>query len=611
MCGILGSIDRSLTEKELNLIKHRGPDDSDIVSFQGTMHKIWLGHRRLSIVDLSPAGHQPMQTDCGNYILSFNGEIYNHEEIRKSLNQKHFTGHSDTETILYALKENGIKAAEKFNGIFAFAFLDLLKENLVIARDFFGVKPLYYSLTNNSFLFSSELRPIKALLKNNIVIDRNSLSTLLRLRYIPSPHTLFQNVYKVRPGHYIEICLSNNILKPVEHPFNLSNKEIYRGSFQDATNQYDKLFSESVKRQLMSDVEIGVMLSGGVDSAMVASIAAKNSSNKTKAFTVGFDGKYASDEIQDAQETARILNLEHHIIKISNNDYHDLFAQCVEITEEPTATTSIIPFYYLSKLASDYVKVVLTGQGADEPLGGYFRYKEELLRQAIPNIILDPFCSFLNSLNIKNEKIRRASMALPIRNDIKRFDEAYSVFPYGQIETLIGQSDNRSIKDIKYNYDLYNAKNLSHSALRMMKIDARMNLADDLLNYTDKISMHFALETRVPLLDTELISFIESLPLSFKVNLYKSKLIHKKSAEKIIPKNIINRRKKGFKSPTNEWFREDIGTIGDLLTQSNSKFATIFDRSEINRTLELHKKGYNMEKQLFLLLSIYYWLEKN
>ncbi|NHE57114.1 asparagine synthase (glutamine-hydrolyzing) [Cyclobacterium plantarum] len=610
MCGILGSIDIKLSEEQLDLIKHRGPDDSGLISIPGQMHRLWLGHRRLSIVDLSPAGHQPMSSDCGNYTLIFNGEIYNHEEIRKTLNQQQFRGHSDTETILYALKENGIKAAEKFNGIFAFAFVDLLQQKLLIARDFFGVKPLYYSSTSDGFLFSSELRPIKSIIKN-ISIDSNSLSTLLRLRYVPSPYTLYKNIYKVRPGHFIEVDLSKERINPNEQALTINDSKLFSGSFDDAVDQYNELFSASVKRQLMSDVEIGIMLSGGVDSAMVASIAAKNGSRQTKAFTVGYDGKYASDEISDAQETARLLNLEHHIVKISNNDYHDLFAQCVEITEEPTATTSTIPFYCLSKLASEHVKVVLTGQGADEPLGGYFRYKEELLRQKLPNFVLDPFCSLVNNLPIKSEKIRRATQALPIRNDIERFDEAYSIFPYTQIEKLIGKSDNRSLEAIQYNYDLYKAKNLPHSAFRMMKIDARMNLADDLLNYTDKISMHFALETRVPILDTELVSFIESLPLSYKVNLFKGKIAHKKNAEKILPGNIINRPKKDFKSPTNEWFRNDIGTIGDLLTQSNTKFASFFDRLEINRTLELHKKGYNMEKQLFLLLSIYYWLEKS
>jgi len=609
MCGILGSIDLKLTVEELDLIKHRGPDDSGLIEVESIMHKMWLGHRRLSIVDLTPAGHQPMTSDCGNYVLIYNGEVYNHEDIRKTLKQKHFIGHSDTETILYALKENGIRAAEKFNGIFAFAFLDLINQKLVIARDFFGVKPLYYSLAKEGFLFSSELWPIQALLNNEINI--NSLSTLLRLRYIPSPFTIYQNARKVRPGHFIEISLMDKRVNPIEKSLKVKSLVPFYGNFKEAVVQYNDLFESSVKRQMMSDVEIGVMLSGGVDSAMVAAIAAKNCANKIKAFTVGFDGNHEADEIKDAAETAKTLNLDHHIIKIGNNDYHDLFAQCVTITEEPTATTSIIPFYYLSKLASEHVKVVLTGQGADEPLGGYFRYKEELLKQSIPSFIINPFCSALGGLSFKNEKLRRVFKALPIQSDVQRFDEAYSVFSYNQINALIGQSNNRSIEAIQYNYDHYNAKELSQSALRMMKIDARMNLADDLLNYTDKISMHFALETRVPLLDTELVSFIESLPLSFKVNLFKTKLVHKKSAENIIPKNIINRRKKGFQSPTNEWFRNGIGTIADLLTQSNSKFSTLFDSSEIIKIINLHKKGFNMEKQLFLLLSIYYWIERN
>lgn len=611
MCGILGSVNVSFSEHTLDLIKHRGPDDFGIENVLINGHKVKFGQRRLSIVDLSPAGHQPMVTDCGSFMLIFNGEIYNHDEIRKTLKQKHFRGHSDTETILYALKEKGIKAAEWFNGIFSFAFLDIVNQKIFIARDFFGVKPLYYSQNNDGFLFSSELRPIKALLNNEISIDRNSLSTLLRLRYIPSPYTLYEKVFKVRPGHYLELNLSNKSFEPKEQPLDFNNPKSFSGTFNEAVLHYNELFSASVKRQMMSDVEIGVMLSGGVDSAMVAAIAAQNSSSKIKAFTVGFDGKYVADEIHDAQETAKILGLDHHVIRINNNDYHDLFAECIKITEEPAGTTSIIPFYYLSKLASRHVKVVLTGQGADEPLGGYFRYKEELIRNAVHPSLLSPFCSLANNLTIKNEKIRRASMTIPIENDVYRFDEAYSIFSYKQIDALLGNSENRSLESIQYNYDIYKASELPQSTSRMMKLDTRMNLADDLLNYTDKISMHFALETRVPLLDTELISFIESLPLSFKVNLFRSKLVHKKSAENIIPKNIINRRKKGFQSPTNEWFRKEIGEIGNLLTESNSKFSTYFAQPEINKIIELHKKGYNMEKQLFLMLSIYYWMNEN
>lgn len=611
MCGILGSIDIRLSDQDLDLIQHRGPDDSGLIELQGITHKLWLGHTRLSIVDLSPAGHQPMISDCGNYAIIFNGEIYNHEEIRKTLKQLCFRGHSDTETILYALKENGIKVAKKFNGIFAFAFLDLVNQKLFIARDFFGVKPLYYSSTEKKFLFSSELRPIEALLKNKNTIDINNLSTLLRLKYLPSPHTLYENVFKVRPGHYIEINLLNEKLNPIEQPLDFISRKSFSGNFKDAVFQYTDLIEASVKRQMMSDVEIGIMLSGGVDSAIIAAILNKNSSYRIKAFTVGFNGNHASNEIKEAKETVKFLNLEHHIVNIDNIDFFDLFAQCVKIIEEPTGTASVIPFYYLSKLASEYVKVVLTGQGADEPLGGYFRYKEELLKQVIPSFVINPFCTAIRSWPTKNEKILRASMSLPIRNDVNRFDEACSIFSYKQIDSLIGYNNNRAIETIQYNYDLYNLKELPQSVSRMMKIDSRMNLVDDLLNYTDKLSMHFGLETRVPILDTELISFIESLPSSYKVNLFKTKLVHKEYAKKILPQTIINRKKKGFELPANEWFRNDIGFIGELLMNANSKFSVLFNRNEVNKILKLHKKGFNMQKQIFLLLNIYYWLERS
>lgn len=610
MCGILGSVNIFFDNSILDLIKHRGPDDYGTEEVHINTNKIRFSQRRLSIIDLSPAGHQPMFTECGNYLIIFNGEIYNHLELRDKLPKTiNYRGHSDTETILYYLKEYGINGIKDFNGIFAIAFLDQINNKLFLARDLFGVKPLYYyEGTNNDLLFSSEIRPIKALLKE-VNLNKDALANLLRLRYNPSPDTLFQQIKKVHPGHYLEIKLNTNQLLLQNHSY-LSeiHKTIYYPK-NEAVNLYGQKLEEAVKRQLLSDVEVGVLLSGGIDSAIVAALAQKHYTSKLKTFTIGFEGANSEDEIEDAAETANILGLEHKFRKISFTDFIGIIKKCTQIVEEPLATTSIIPMYYLSELASKEVKVVLTGQGADEPLGGYIRYKSELIRDIIPSFLHTKLPSIVQLTKIKNEKIIRGTNAIVVKNEIDRFLASYEVFTNDEIFQLINHHDKTSYQRIDYLYKLLNCKSKNHPVERMMALDTRLNLSDDLLNYTDKITMNFALECRVPMLDLELISFIESLPYNLKLNLSRGKIIHKEFARKILPDKIINRKKKGFLSPTNNWFKNEVDIIKDILLSTDSNFSKVFNQNYVADIIKLHLQGYNKEKQIFLLLSIYFWFE--
>lgn len=611
MCGFLGSINISFNEGDLNEIHHRGPDGFGINDYEINNHKIKFGHKRLSIIDLTSAGHQPMISKCEKFSIIFNGEIYNHLELRTEIEKKYsFNGHSDTETILYYLIEFGIEAVSKFNGIFSFAFIDIQKQKLFAFRDPFGVKPFYYHINNNTFVFSSEIRPIKKIINPN-KIDFNNLATLLRVRYNPSPETLFKEIKKIRPCHYFEIDLTNSNLEFEEKPYFNKKYTLLNNSYDNILKGYEEKIENAIRRQLISDVEIGIFLSGGIDSAIVASIAKKHYKGNLKAFTIGFEGNNSEDEINDASETAKLLGIEHHYQKISFTDFISTLRECSKIVEEPIATTSIIPMYYLSKLASKHVKVVLTGQGADEPLGGYNRYKSELYFEKTP-FFLKKIISIIPLRFIRiNENLKKGIKSLTISDDISRFIKTYEIFNESEIEKLINIKDQKTYSLISYMYKLLNCSIKEKSVERMMSIDTRMNLSDDLLLYTDKITMNFSIECRVPLLDIELVDYIESIPTNYKLNRKQGKLIHKDYARTILPEKIIYRTKKGFLSPTKKWFKDKNDEIKSILFTPNSTFSTIFNLNYVEEILNLHKKGINKEKQIFLLLSIHLWLEEN
>lgn len=603
MCGILGAINFNFDSNILDTIQHRGPDYSEIQHYEFNNNSICFGHRRLSILDLSPSGNQPMTTPDNQLSLIFNGEIYNHLDLKKDIKNIDFIGHSDTETIINYIAQNGINSVADFNGIFAFGLLDRKKEKLYLVRDPFGVKPIYYYLSGNQLIFSSEIRPIKKMIATNL--EEANLAELLKLRYNPSPDTLYSNILKLRPGHILEFDLNNHTSSISSYIKNVSVNT--NTTFNKALDQYGQLFENAIQRQLMADVEIGTLLSGGVDSALVTYFAQKHSKHPIKTYTVGFEGDNAVNELEYAQETASILGTHHHEITISQDDFKNGLEKISQIVEEPLGTTSIIPMYYLNQEVAKTLKVVLTGQGADEPLGGYDRYKGEIYRNHVPNFMFKMAKPF--STKIKNEKLSRSLNALGETNIIKRFEKIYSLFRDDEIFRLLHRSDTQSYQRIAYFYELLDCKS-KKSVEAMMSVDTRMNLADDLLIYTDKVSMNFGLETRVPLLDTELVSYIESLPYSYRIKNGVGKHIHKEFAKTILPDSIVNRKKLGFQSPTKEWFQGSMGaTYYNELKNSNSFFFEIFDKQEVLNFFIIHQSGINKEKQIFLLLSLYYWFK--
>lgn len=614
MCGILGAVN-FYVENSLSEIKHRGPDFQSSVEFQTKNHVISLGHTRLSILDLSEAGNQPMISEEGDYCIIFNGEIYNHLELRKKLTRKKFNGHSDTETILYYLIEFGIEAVVDFNGIFAFSFFSKKTNKLYLARDPFGVKPLYYYHYQNNLVFSSEIRPIHHLgIKKEL--DKTLLSTFLRLRYLPSPHTLFKNIKKVKPGECITVDLGNKSIifkKKVYTQIPSINNKI---SFKDALDQYDNKLQKAVKRQLMSDVPISHLLSGGVDSALIAKLIKHDSNYKITCYTAGYNIKSDIDEMRDAENTVKILGLDQRKVILSEQEFLEKLPDLINIIEEPLGSQSIFPIFYITEaIHKDNFKVAMSGQGVDEPMGGYKKYRAQ---NFIENIKKIPLTSNLSKKlsNTKNDDLRRIFRSISSNDKSGQIKESTSFFDKEMLSELLNDRElvHQDISDniIKERIDEYGIDDKNVTEI-MMNLDARMNLPDDLLLYTDKISMKNSIELRVPFLDLELVKFIETLPSKYKVNNRNNKIIHKALSERHLPKEIVHRKKKGFYTPRKIWFKGEFGNhFLRELKNDNGLFSELFNKKYILKLFNVHREGKaNYEKQIYLVIVLYLWIKTN
>ena len=614
MCGILGSVNYSIKES-LHQIEHRGPDFQSHVDFNSSFHKVSFGHTRLSIVDLSEAGNQPMMSEDENYAIIFNGEIYNHLDLRKKLSEYNFKGHSDTETILYYLINNGIESIKDFNGIFTFAFYDIKNSKIYIARDPFGVKPVYYYYTDQSLIFSSEIRPIHHMgIKKEFNTDL--LSTFLRLRYLPSPYTLFRNINKVKPGEFIAIDLSKEKLSMSRHTYinvpNITNDI----TFNEALDIYEEKLKAAVKRQLMSDVPISFLLSGGVDSALLAKLIKHDCNYDVMCYTAGYNVKTEIDEMDDAADSAAHLGLKQQQVILSEQEFLDKLPELIRIIEEPLGSQSIFPIFFLTeRIKNNGYKVAISGQGIDEPMGGYKKYRAQ---NFINNIRKIPITGQLSKKisNFKNDDLRRIFKSISSKDGTGQIKESTSFFDEFMLTKLFNSKNlvKQDISDqiITSRIEEYEIDDKNITEV-MMNLDARMNLPDDLLLYTDKISMHNSIELRVPFLDIELVKFLESLPSKFKVSLKSNKILHKKLSERHLPKEIVHRKKKAFYTPRKIWFK---GNFGDHflkeMKNDTGLFSELFNINYIEEVFVNHKSGkVNYEKQLYIIIILYIWIKTN
>ncbi len=610
MCGVLGAVNKVFNDETLDLIKHRGPDDGKIISISLEENNITLGHRRLSIQDLSLAGQQPMYSACKNYVIVFNGEIYNHLDLKKKLGDIHFNGYSDTETIVNYIAKFGIESIKDFNGIFGLAILDIKNEKIYLARDRFGVKPLYYANDEN-FVFSSEIKPILKII-NEYKMNKDSLNSYFTLRYNPSSSTMYSKIYKVNPGEILIYDMKDNSL---EIFFNINDTFIANIKVdKNRTEEYwtDKLldkFEQAVERQMLSDVEVGSFLSGGLDSALITAIASKYSKAPIKTFCMGFEGaSKKDDEILEARRSAELLGTNHYDLIVSPKGYMRDLEKALYINEEPNGTDSTLAQYQISELASQHVKVMLAGQGADEIFMGYGRYAAEIKRKKYLPLIKAAKMIEPLFFHPSFHKLQRALYALTEENEFSRLEKIYTVFTEDEQKKFLGNIYKEQETELRRTYNLI--PSAIDSSDKMSILDTYTWLSDELLMYGDKMTMATSVEMRVPFLDNDFVETVHKIPTHFKIKNGSHKYILRKMAEKVLPHEIIYRPKKGFTMPSLKWFQEDLNDdIMELLNSDNSLLIKFIDRKEIEKLILRYKnKQENDERKIVLLMNVEYML---
>jgi asparagine synthase (glutamine-hydrolysing) len=549
-----------------------------------------------------------MQSQDGRWWVSFNGEIYNHGDIRKTLNVP-WRGHSDTETLVEALSAWGVSATlARLNGMFAFAAVDIETGKAYLCRDPFGIKPIYYARSDQSLSYASEIKSLVKISGRKYAMDSEAFQTFLSLRYVPSPYTLLDGIQRVPAGHFLSVdvkSLAVELQRYIE-----PETRRFRGSIEDAVDEYHGLMGKAVSRNMLSDVPVGIFLSGGVDSAYIAALAAQHAAD-TPCYAVGYGPGFPECELADAQQCATLLGLKLHPLQVTHDQLWSVFESCIASIEEPLGTTSVLPMWALSQYTRQQVKVVLTGQGSDEPWGGYRRYQAELWRDLpLVKAVAGLAMPLLQRLPKVPDYISRALDGMPVADMGSRFEREYCLFSAAQRVALTGSPlYGRAVDAIQYWLDWSAAQSGADGAQRMMTIDSRMGLADDLLLYGDKISMAHSLETRVPMLDVELVRFVESLPRRYRVTLQQAKIVHKMASQKYLPREIVYRKKKAFPMPFSHWIRtvwKD--RVAQILFVDGAPHQHWIRIAGIRAIWDEHQQGVrDRGRQLFALLAFAFW----
>jgi asparagine synthase (glutamine-hydrolysing) len=617
MCGIAGKInfntdqpvEESLLRRMSGSVAHRGPDEDGW--YLDESRRVGFAHRRLSIIDLS-GGRQPMTNASRNAWVVFNGEIYNYRELRKELIDKgyQFLTRSDTEVILNLYAEYGESGFERLNGIFTFAIHDVRQRKVVLARDHFGVKPLYYMSHNGSLLFGSEIKAVLEERSYRRELDYDALNTFLTFRYNPSPGTLFKGILKLPPGHSLSVGLDGTIeTRSYWRYCPVTNSRITE---RDAVEEYKRLLELAVSRQMVSDVPVGLFLSGGIDSAIVGYLMQRQASSPIKTFSIGFPGHGDYNELEDARASAAFIGSDHHELVLSSADYLNFLPQSYFFTEEPIAEATIPALYYVSRLAAKQLKVVLAGQGADEPLAGYHRYVgESYVGKYAPILKYLPLQS-VAALLPRNERLKRAAYASSFTRELERFLGIYTIFTPEQKQRLFHPdlADKLQAVDFSSVERLYgDCGGLADSLSKLLFIDTRLSLSDNLLIFGDKMTMANSLEMRVPFLDVELVKFLESLPSTLKLKGTTGKYIHKQALRSWLPASIIGRKKRGFSTPIDEWLQGPfVDRVREIVNQPDSVCARYFNLPFVNQLLARHQsRRENYNRHILALLSFDLW----
>jgi len=618
MCGITGVYQErgepvafETLAAMMGIIGHRGPDDEGSYVEDG----IGLGMRRLSIIDLE-GGKQPIANEDGKVVTVFNGEIYNYRELRSELSGRghKFASASDTEVIVHLYEEFGDECVQRLRGMFAFAVWDSRRRRLLIARDRLGIKPLYYTESKGRLIFASE---IKAILQHPDIqarLDLQGLSGYLSLKYVPSPATMFEGIRSLPPGHRLICDTHGTTVKPY---WDLSFAQNHTGKHSEAeyTEQLEALLKETVRIHLVSDVPFGAFLSGGLDSSTIVALMSQFLNDPVKTFSVGFEGNGAAySELPYARMVASRYRTDHHEVIIEPRHLINLAEKVIWHLDQPIADDACIANFMVAELASRHVKMVLTGEGGDELFAGYARYSGErlspLFRYATP---AGKFLALAASRRIPG--LRRPKLALYAlcqADEAKRLANWFPLFNCGMKASLLDDEVKATLNGTSAD-DIF-ADHLSRTdgrdpLSRMLYVDTKLWLADDLLARGDKTSMAASLEARVPLLDHKLVEFAASLPPQLKIRRFTRKYLLREVSRALLPAEIVNRKKKGFPMPFAVWFRKDARSfLHDILSPATVRRRGLFNPAYVESLLHQHDTGFaDHGTLLWSLLSVELW----
>jgi asparagine synthase (glutamine-hydrolysing) len=647
MCGIVGFMDRNsrmsagevraTIQRMANSLRHRGPEDQGcwIDSRLG----LALGHRRLSIIDLSSAGHQPMISSCGRYVLILNGEIYNFRELRKDLEREaeKFRGHSDTEVMLVAIRRWGLeRAIQRFNGMFAFALWDSQEGLLYLGRDRAGEKPLYYGWAGQSLLFASELKALRCHPHFPGEIDRDVLALFLRHNFVPGPHSIYKGIRKLPPGTLLTIRAADGTcsLKPYWSLRQQAEQGLaypFCGTEADAISELDSLLRDAVKLRMESDVPLGAFLSGGVDSSLVVALMQANSRRPVQTFTIGFPNR-EYDEAPFARDVAQHLGTEHTDLYVTEKEMLDVVPHLPTIYDEPFADSSQIPTFLVSKLARSAVTVSLSGDGGDELFGGYDRYirGQRIFNQLgkIPKALKGSAAKALACMT-------RAADGGPLHEkEFKLFSRLSSKNIGGKLQKLacmLKAANAESFHWILASYwtspaalvpgareperaftDPAQWSHFTDLRETMMFLDTMVYLPDDILVKVDRASMAVSLEARVPLLDHRVIEFAWRLPLFMKIDRNGGKKLLRQLLRKYLPASLVDRPKKGFAVPLEQWLCGPLRPWAEhLLDEARLQDDGYLEKDAISRRWRAYKRGQSESaRSLWGVLMFQAWLDE-
>ncbi|HLZ35246.1 MAG TPA: asparagine synthase (glutamine-hydrolyzing) [Nitrospira sp.] len=618
MCGICGEYNfQDHAPVRLDDIKrmtgslvHRGPDDEGFF----LAGPLGLGFRRLSIIDLG-GGHQPMSDQAESVWVVFNGEIYNFKELRSELEScgHVFRTNSDTEVIVHGYKQWGDEVLNRLNGMFGLAIWDVPKARLLLARDPFGIKLVYYKIEGNRLYFGSEVRAVLQATQEKARVDPTSLNLFLRYRYTPSPYTLFKGVQKLPPGTKLVVehgaARLSRWYRSRPAPFAPAKSD------EDAKEELLALYKKAVQRHLISDVPVGLLLSGGIDSGLL--LALMNLYGKSwPTYTVGYGTSYAQDELADGAETARELASVHTPVTLTRATFEAALPRIVACLEEPVATSSIVPMYFVCERARQDVKVALIGQGPDELFGGYRRHlgvRYGAYWGRLPKRVRNAVSFAIGALP-RNETLKRGLYSLDIPDRMRRYQNVLSILPGGTIDGLFRDGiipADAGDKILDCWEDLQELMTDTDELGGFQYLEVRSTLPDELLMYADKLSMAHSLELRVPYLDKEIVEFAERLPARFKVRGRSQKWLHRQVCQSYLPATFINRKKRGFAgNVVDDWFRGAMNSkMADTFMDGQSQMYHYLRPQAVQQLYQAHAAGKSdNHKILFSLIVFEEWL---